>query len=97
MPTYIRLTTLTKEGQQHIEDSTERTEEMRDLAAEYGGTIEDVFLTLGKCDFVTVAEFPDDKSYAKFALKTAQSGEYEAHTLKAIEEDDYVSIIEALQ
>ena len=96
MPTYIRLTTLTKEGQKHIEDSAKRTDQMRELAAEKGGTIEDVFLTLGEWDFVTVAEFPDDKSYAEFALKAAAGGEYEAKTLKALEEDDYVSIIESL-
>lgn len=97
MPTYIRSTKLTEGGQQHIEDSTKRTEQMSEVAAEHGGTIEDVFLTLGKCDFVTIAEFPDDKSYAQFALETTKGGEYEAHTLKAIEEEDYGSIIEALQ
>lgn len=96
MAKYIRLTSLTKKGHEQIHKSTERTEEMRDLAAENGGTIEDVFLTFGDFDFVTIADFPDDQAYTKFALKAAEGGEYETKTLKAIEEDDYISIIEAL-
>jgi uncharacterized protein with GYD domain len=96
MPKYIRLTSLTKKGHEQIQESAERTEQMREMAEENGGTIEDVFLTFGDFDFVTIAEFPDDKSYAEFALKTAKGGEYGAKTLKAIEEDDYISIIEEL-
>jgi uncharacterized protein with GYD domain len=69
---------------------------MRELAGAKGGTIEDVYLTFGEFDFVTVAEFPDDESYAEFALKAASDGEYEAITLKGLEEDEYVSIIESL-
>jgi uncharacterized protein with GYD domain len=96
MPKYIRLTSLTKKGHEQIHKSTERTDEMREVAEEKGGTIEEVFLTFGDFDFVTIADFPDDESYAEFALKCAEGGEYEAKTLKALEEDEYVSIIEAL-
>ncbi|MEF8771222.1 GYD domain-containing protein [Halodesulfurarchaeum sp.] len=96
MPKYIRLTSLTRKGQEQIHESTERTNQMREMAEENGGTIEDVFLTFGEFDFVTIAEFPDDKSYAEFALKASKGGEYGAKTLKAIEEEDYVSIIEKL-
>ncbi len=96
MPKYVRLTSLTEKGRKHIGESSDRTTEMRKLAEETGGSIEDMFLTFGKCDFVTIAEFPDDKSYAEFALKAEQGGEYESHTLKAIEEDDYLSIVNRL-
>ena len=97
MPKYVRLTSLTKAGRKHVEESSDRTAKMRELAEETGGSIEDVFLTFGKCDFVTIAEFPDDQSYAEFALKAEQGGKYESHTLKAIEEEDYLSIIDRLQ
>lgn len=96
MPKYIRLTNLTEEGRRHIDESSDRTERMRELAAETGGAIEDVFLTFGPYDFVSVAEFPDDESYAEFALKAEREGGYESQTLKAVEEDEYSSIIQDL-
>ena len=55
-----------------------------------------MFLTFGPYDFVSVAEFPDDESYAEFALKAEREGGYETQTLKAVEEDDYSSIIQDL-
>jgi len=96
MSKYIRLTNLTETGKEQIENSNARTERMRELAAESSGTIEEVFLTFGDYDFVTIADFPDDRSYAKFALKVAEDGNCECQTLPAMEEDEYASIIESL-
>lgn len=97
MPRYIRLTNLTQKGVEHIEESTERTDRMATLAEELGGEIEDVFLTLGPYDFVSIANFPDDETYAQFTLRLSQEGAAETQTLKAIEEADYRAIIEAIQ
>lgn len=96
MPKYIRLTNLTEQGRRNIDKSTDRTERVRELAAETGGSIEDLFLTFGPYDFVAVAEFPDDESYAEFALKAEREGGYETQTLKAVEEDDYSALIQDL-
>jgi len=97
MAKYIRLTNLTEEGRRNIGQSTDRTDRMRELAEETGGSIEDVFLTFGPYDFVTVADFPDDESYAEFTLKASREGGYESQTLKAVEEGDYDSIIQKLR
>jgi uncharacterized protein with GYD domain len=97
MPRYIRLTNLTQRGVEHVENSAERTERMATLAEELGGEIEDVFLTLGPYDFVSIARFPDDETYAEFTLRFAQEGEAETQTLKAIEETDYERIIASIK
>lgn len=97
MPRYIRLTNLTQRGVEHIEDSAERTERMAELAEEIGGEIEELYLTLGPYDFVSIARFPDDESYAEFTLRISQEGAAETQTLKAIEEADYERIIGSLQ
>jgi len=97
MQRYIRLTNLTQHGVEHIEESAARTERMTELAAELGGEIEDVFLTLGPYDFVTVAKFPDDETYAEFTLQVSEGGAAETQTLKALDESDYESIIGALK
>ena len=96
MSKYIRLTSLNRKGKEQINKRNERIEAMRELAAESGGTIEDVFLTFGDYDFITIADFPDHRAYTTFALKAAEGGEYDTKTLKALEEDEYISVIESL-
>lgn len=96
MPVYIRLTNLTEDGHKRIENSVSRTEQMKAMANEMGGSIEDVFLTIGGYDFVTIAVFPDDRMYAQFALRFARKGVAETETLKALEEGDYVDFVQSL-
>ncbi len=96
MPVYIRLTTLTEEGHERIENSVSRTEQMKAMANEMGGSIREVFLTIGGYDFVTIAEFPDDRMYAQFALRFARKGVADTETLKALEEGEYVNLVQDL-
>jgi uncharacterized protein with GYD domain len=96
MPVYIRLTTLTEAGHREIGDSVSRTEQMKAMAEEMGGSIRDVFLTLGGYDFVTIAEFPNDQMYAQFALRFARKGVAETQTLKAMDESDLEEVVHGL-
>lgn len=43
-----------------------------------------------------MGEFPDDESYARFALTVASGGAVSTTTLKAFPEDDYRELIEGL-
>ncbi|APE94895.1 GYD domain-containing protein [Halodesulfurarchaeum formicicum] len=96
MPTYIRLTNLTADGFAEIEQSASRTEQMKAMAEEMGGEIRDVFLTMGDFDFVTIAEFPNDQMYTQFALRFAEKGVADTETLKAIDEPEYLDLVQDL-
>ena len=96
MPTYIRLTNLTAEGFEEIEQSASRTEQMKAMAEEMGGEITDVFLTMGDYDFVSIAEFPNDQMYTQFALRFAEKGVADTRTLKAIDEPEYLNLVQGL-
>lgn len=96
MPTYIRLTSLTEEGYADIENSVSRTEQLKAMASEMGGSIDEVFLTVGGYDFVSVAEFPNDEMYAQFAMRFASHGVAETETLKALEEGTYHDLVQGL-
>jgi uncharacterized protein with GYD domain len=96
MPTYIRLTNLTAEGFEEIEQSASRTEQMKAMAEEMGGEIRDVFLTMGDYDFVSIAEFPNDQMYTQFALRFAEKGVADTRTLKAIDEPEYLDLVQGL-
>ncbi len=96
MPTYIRLTNLTAEGFEEIEESATRTEQMKAMANEMGGNVKDVYLTMGDFDFITIVEFPNDQMYTQFALRFAEKGVADTETLKALDEDEYLSVIQSL-
>ena len=96
MPLYIRLTNLTEQGYAEIEDSVSRTEQMKAMANEMGGSIRNVFLTVGDYDFVTIAEFPNDEMYAQFAIRFARKGVAETETLKALDESEYQDMVQGL-
>lgn len=96
MPTYISLVEYTQDGIENIEDSPDRLDDARALAADLGGELTDVYLTMGQYDIVAIAEFPDDDTYAEFALGVARQGAVSTETLKAFPEDRYREVIASL-
>jgi uncharacterized protein with GYD domain len=96
MPTYIHLTSYTGQGVQNIEDSPDRLEAAKELAASLDGEFKDFFLTFGQYDIVAVTEFPDDETAAQFALGVASEGAVTTETLKAFTEDEYRDVISGL-
>lgn len=96
MPTYIRLTNLTDDGYDELENSVSRTEQMKAMANEMGGSIENVFMTVGEYDFIAVAEFPNDQMYTQFALRFASEGMTDTTTLKAFDGHEYANVVDQL-
>lgn len=96
MPTYISLVNWTQNGIENVSESSERLDQAQELATEHGGEMIDFYLTFGDYDIVAVSEFPDDETYAKFALSVASQGSVSTETLKAFPEAEYREIIGAL-
>lgn len=95
MPTYIALVDYTQDGIANIRDSPDRLEKARALAESMGGSF-DWYLTFGRHDAVAVAEFPDDETYAQFALAVSSQGAVSTETLKAFDEEEYRDVIEGI-
>lgn len=95
MPTYIALVDYTQDGVANIKDSPDRLDEAKALAESLGGEF-DWYLTFGKHDAVAIGEFPDDETYAQFALAVASQGAVATETLKAFDEAEYRDVIEGI-
>lgn len=93
MPTYIALVDYTEQGVANIEDSPDRLDAAKELAGEMGGEFNDWYLTFGEHDAVAIAEFPDDETYAQFALAVNKLGNVTTTTLKAFTEEEYRDVI----
>jgi len=93
MPTYISLVNYTGQGVANITDSPDRLDDAKDLAEAMGGDFKKWYLTFGEHDAVAIAEFPDDETYAQFALAVNRLGSVTTTTLKAFTEDEYRDVV----
>ena len=97
MPTYVLLTTFTQQGIEHVQDSPARTEEAKALVESLDGTWKDFFVTMGRYDGPIIADFPDDETAARAALKLAESGNVTTETLRAFTLDEFREIVGAME
>ena len=97
MATYIVLINYTDKGIQTIKDSPARLEKSKEEARAYGCEVKSFYLTLGSCDIVEVIEAPDDQSIAKLTLAVASGGNVRSTTMRALPEEEFKSVVEALQ
>jgi len=96
MSTYLSLVSYTQQGIAKIKDSPSRMDTARKAAANLGGKILNVYLTMGRYDGVVISEFPDDAAYAKFMLSVVSLGFMSTETLKALSEPEFREVISSL-
>ncbi len=96
MAIYITLVNFTEQGIRDIKSAGRRLDGARDLVRRFGGDIQQVYLTMGAYDLVSISEYPDDASAAKAALALGSLGNVRTTTLRAFDESEYREIIAAL-
>ncbi|HEU0335307.1 MAG TPA: GYD domain-containing protein [Gaiellaceae bacterium] len=69
MFTYVGLIQLTPEGREELGKAPEYLEKIRQIVAEEGGTIEDVFAIMGPWDFVAIVKYPDNETAFRVLAK----------------------------
>jgi uncharacterized protein with GYD domain len=96
MPTYVTLAEFTERGIEHVADSPELIDTANDAAEAFDGELLDVYVTLGDYDVVMLSEFPDDESYAQFALTVAKAGDVSTESLTAFTAAEYRDVVAGL-
>lgn len=96
MATYIALCKYTAEGIKAIKDAPKRLDKAKALARKLGGSIQGIYLTMGRYDVVAVYDLPDDDAAATFALIIGRTGAVSTTTLRAFSEDDYRRLVKGL-
>ena len=94
MPTYISLTSWTEQGIKNYKDTVDRSKAAGEAVASLGGTIRDIYSTIGPYDIVVVADFPDDETGTAFLLKLGAIGNVRSTTMRAFSADEMARIIE---
>jgi len=96
MPTYIILGKYTQKGIENIKDSKKRREDAQKFAESLGGKSKAFYYTLGRYDFVSIAEFPNNEAMMKQALRQGSKGSASTETLVAIPAEEVAEVIKEL-
>ena len=93
MPTYVSLINWTEKGAADFRDTADRAEAAQALAASFGGTMKEIYWTIGPYDIVAISEAPDDESTTAFALALGSQGNVRTTTLRAFSGDEMRGVI----
>jgi uncharacterized protein with GYD domain len=93
MPTYIGLYKLTDQGIKNVKDAPARVEDAIKGAQAMGGKVIGVYSVMGKYDYVTIGEFPNDEVAMAFAMKLGSAGNVRTTTLKAFTKEEFAEIV----
>ena len=81
---FVMLTRLTTEGVRTLKSNPARVAEVNKEMERLGIKILDQWATLGRYDFVTVVEAPDEKTMARVSIELGSRGTTSNETLTAI-------------
>ena len=84
MPTYVLLSTLTPEGRRTLHSDPDRLDEVNKEITDFGCNVVAQYAVLGRYDFVTVIEAPDNEAVAHLSVDLGSRGTVNIMTLPAI-------------
>jgi uncharacterized protein with GYD domain len=93
MPTFVSLINWTDQGVAGFKDTIARAEDAKRAAAAMGGSLKDIYWTVGPFDLVTVAEFPDDSTATAFLLALGSRGNIRTTSMRAFGAEEMAQII----
>jgi uncharacterized protein with GYD domain len=93
MATYISLINYTDQGIQTVKETIERANAAKQLAANMGGELREVYWTLGAWDVVAISEAPDDETATAFALALGSQGNIRTTTLRGFDAEEMKGIV----
>jgi len=96
METYIILGKYTQQGIAKIKDGPARVEAVKKAIEAAGGKMIAWYLTMGRYDFVLIAESPNVKAAAAVLLVTGAQGNVSTETLHALTEAEFKNIVASL-
>ena len=93
MPTYLMLATLTPEGVHTVKNNPRRIKEVNDEVEQLGAVVKAQWSTLGRFDFVSIVEAPDELTMTRVSLELGSRGTARYETLPAIPVDDFIASV----
>jgi uncharacterized protein with GYD domain len=93
MPEYVVLSRLTCEGRKTLKTKPSRLKEVNKEIDKMGAKVVQQYALLGKYDFLTILEAPDNETVAKVMVELGSRGTLETTTLAALPIDDFLKVL----
>jgi uncharacterized protein with GYD domain len=93
MPTYVMLTNLTPDGVKTLKNNPARVGEVNKEVEQIGAKVLAQYATLGRYDFVTIVEAPDDKTMAKVSVELGSRGTMTSQTMAAMPAEELATAL----
>jgi uncharacterized protein with GYD domain len=93
VPTFISLVNWTEQGIRSFKDSPKRADAFAEVLKQKGGSVKEIYWTLGAYDIVAIAEAPDAETMTAALLQIAAQGNVRTTTLTAFDRDGIAKII----
>lgn len=93
MATYILMSKLTAEGGQTLHANPERLNAVNEEIGEFGCTVLHQYATLGRYDFITIIEAPDEVAVAHLVVGLQSRGTVFIETMPAVERAEFLATL----
>lgn len=84
MATYVVLGNWTDQGIRNIRESPKREDVVRTLCEKVGGRVKDLYRTMGRYDFVAIADAPDEIAVSAFLFSLGSGGHSRTETMRVL-------------
>ena len=92
MATYFMFFRFTQKGLEHIQESPERIDALKQQFHKANAEIKAYYGLLGQYDTVFLVDSPNDETIARLALHIGRAGNGTCETHRAVNEDEYRKI-----
>lgn len=93
MPTFVTLFGWTDQGIRNVKDTAKRAAQFKAAVKQAGGTVKDVYWTMGRYDGVIIFEAPDEETATALLMSAGSLGNVRSETLRAFTEDELQKIM----
>jgi uncharacterized protein with GYD domain len=91
--TFISLINWTEKGIQAFRESADRSSAANAIMGKHGGSLKQIWWTVGQYDLVVVSDFPDEQSAVAALLEIGAAGNVRTSTMHAFDESEFRAIV----
>ncbi len=92
MAGYVCLCKFTQQAIGSIGNMPDQLKQARSMAESMGIRLVGIWVTMGAYDATIVADAPDDRTMARFALGLARQGHLTTSTMRALSEEEFAQV-----
>ena len=93
MPQYIILAKFTDQGVRGTKESPKRADDFAAMAKKAGGTVTQLYWTLGSYDVVAIVDAPDVEKINALGLSVVKLGNVRTETLRSFDKAEMAAIL----